>query len=56
MSKGDNYSREETTNYYGFFSATAIQGRQLFKRGNYCFLDTLWVICYGALKLQKYGT
>ena len=29
--KGDNYSREETINYLGFFSETTIQGRQLFK-------------------------
>ena len=33
--KGDNYSREETINYYDFLSATTIQGRQLFKGGKY---------------------
>ena len=31
----DNYSREETFYYKDFLCATSIQGRQLFKGGNY---------------------
>ena len=46
--KGGNYSRAETINYLEVLAAETIQGRKLFKSGNY-------LRKYGNFKINEHG-
>ena len=52
--KGENYSMEETINLLDFFSATSIQGRQLFKGGNYSRKYGNSFFMNGSSKINSY--